>query len=433
MTATRVLTLRSDLRAMFIDGVFYSVMVGAGETYIPKFAYRLGLGEVASALIATVPVVLGALLQLASPRLLKRVGSYAKWCSLTAWVQGAMYLPLAGVALTGPRLMAWLESHHAGPLAGVLVFAIVTLYWAASLACGPAWSTLAGALVPQRLHANYFAWRNRWLQLATLSGILLNGAFFGVTDAGGADGAGSLGRFAPVFFVAACLRFVSALYLGRYSSPRQAPADERLVSARALVSRLRESPSGRWMLYVAGAHIATQIAQPLLNPFMLRQLALPGVRYSALLAAWYGGKMLVYGSAGRYAARRGSGALVKAGAAGLVLLPIYWLLTPAFGVLIAAQLASGMCWGAWELGCVLMNYDAVPPRERTSVYTWFQLVNESSKTTGSLLGSGVFSFAGAGFIGYAAAFGLSALARAASSASLVWASRKPCSDSPSST
>ncbi|MFA6046193.1 MAG: hypothetical protein WC718_14510, partial [Phycisphaerales bacterium] len=295
MTAKRVLTLRSDLRAMFIDGVFYSVMGGVGETYIHKFAYSLGLGEVAAALIATVPVVLGAVLQLASPRLLKRVGWYARWCSLTAWVQGAMYLPLAGVALAGPKLMAWLESQHAKPLAGVLVFAIVTLYWAASLACGPAWSTMAGALVPQRLHANYFAWRNRWLQLATLSGILLNGAFFGVTDADGTEGEGVLGRFAIVFAVAAGLRFVSAYYLGRYSHPRQTPAEERIVSARELVSRLRESPSGRWMLYVAGAHIATQMAQPLLNPFMLKQLALPGVKYSVLLAAWYGGKMLVYG------------------------------------------------------------------------------------------------------------------------------------------
>ncbi|MBI1190798.1 MAG: MFS transporter [Tepidisphaera sp.] len=418
MSAGKVLTLRSDLRAMIIDGVCYSVMVGVAETYIPKFAVDLGLGEVAGALVATAPVVLGAILQLAAPALLRRVGSYARFCSLCAWAQGAMYLPLAGVALAGPELMAWLRGHGGVWAAWVLVFGIAMLYWAASLACGPAWSTLAGEIVPRRMHASYFAWRNRWLQLATLGGILLNGAVLA------GDQAGVLRRFAWVFLGAAVLRFVSAWYLGRYSAPKQQPREERHVPLGELAARLRDSHAGRWMMYVAGAHIATQMAQPLLNPFMLKQLEMQGVRYSLLLAAWYGGKMLVYSTAGRLAARRGSMALVRASAAGLVLLPLYWLAVPGYWVLVAAQVVSGMCWGAWELSVVLMNYDAVPPRERTSVYTWFQLVNESSKTTGSLVGSGVFAGVGGGFVGYAAAFWASAGMRLGSALMLGWVGRR---------
>lgn len=420
MSSRKALTLRSDLRAMFIDGMFYSVMVGVGETYFSKFAVSLNLGEVAAALIKTVPVVLGACLQLMAPALLRRVGSYPRWCSLTAWAQGAMYLPLAGMALAAPTLVPWLHEHGLKWVAGVVVFAIATLYWGAGLACGPAWSTLAGALVPQRLHASYFAWRTRWLQFATLLGILLGGAFFGTSAS---DDQGVLVRFAILFSLAAGLRFVSAHYLGRYSHPRLGPEQERAVSGRELASRLRASPAGRWMLYVAGAHVATQMAQAALDPFMLEQLKAGGLGYSLLLAAWFGGKMLVYPMAGRYAARRGSAALVRAGAIGLVLLPLYWLLKPDLPWLVAAQLVSGMCWGAWELGCVLMNYDAVPPRERTSVYTWFSLVNETCKTGGSLVGSGIFAIAGAGFAGYAAAFVASSLARGASAGGLAWAVR----------
>lgn len=417
MNTPRVVTLRSDLRALLIDGLCYSVMVGVAETYIPKFAVELGLGEVAGALIATAPVVLGAILQLAGPWLLKRVGSYARFCSLCAWAQGAMYLPLAAVALFGPALMAWLRDHHAAWAAWVLVFGIVTLYWAASLACGPAWSTLAGEIVPRRLHASYFAWRTRWLQLATLAGILLNGAILA------GDESSVLRRFAWVFVGAALLRFVSAWYLGRYSAPRQQPHEERQVPLTELAARLRHSHAGRWMLYVAGAHIATQMAQPLLNPFMLKQLELRGVSYSLLLAAWFGGKILIYASAGRLAARRGTITLVRASAVGLILLPLYWLALPTYWVLVAAQVASGMCWGAWELGVVLMNYDAVPPRERTSVYTWFSLVNESSKTSGSLVGSALFAGVGAGFAGYSLAFAASAAARLGSVLMLRWVGR----------
>ena len=37
--------LRRDLRAIVGDGVAFSVMVGAGEAYIPAFALAAGLGE----------------------------------------------------------------------------------------------------------------------------------------------------------------------------------------------------------------------------------------------------------------------------------------------------------------------------------------------------------------------------------------------------
>ena len=43
MTA-RAEVLRSDLRAMTADGVFYSAMVGLGEVYVPAFALALGHG-----------------------------------------------------------------------------------------------------------------------------------------------------------------------------------------------------------------------------------------------------------------------------------------------------------------------------------------------------------------------------------------------------
>jgi hypothetical protein len=56
--------VRRDLRAMTADGVAFSAMVGLGESYVPAFALAIGLGEVVSGLVATVPMLAGACLQM---------------------------------------------------------------------------------------------------------------------------------------------------------------------------------------------------------------------------------------------------------------------------------------------------------------------------------------------------------------------------------
>src|SRR5690606_31772011 len=63
----RTPALRQSLRYGVYDGALYSLMVGAGESYLALFVLAAGLGEVASGLVSTVPFLLGAVLRLASP------------------------------------------------------------------------------------------------------------------------------------------------------------------------------------------------------------------------------------------------------------------------------------------------------------------------------------------------------------------------------
>ncbi|MCP4893327.1 MAG: MFS transporter, partial [Actinomycetales bacterium] len=58
---------RRDLRLLVVDGSCYSMMTGAGEWQFVLFALALGMGEVASGLVATIPVFIGAVLQLITP------------------------------------------------------------------------------------------------------------------------------------------------------------------------------------------------------------------------------------------------------------------------------------------------------------------------------------------------------------------------------
>src|SRR6185436_5732729 len=86
--------LRRDLCRVYAEGVAWSVMVGIGETYFPAFALALGMGEVGSGLIATLPLLAGGVLQLVTPYGVDRLRSRRTWASACAYTQTLTFLPL---------------------------------------------------------------------------------------------------------------------------------------------------------------------------------------------------------------------------------------------------------------------------------------------------------------------------------------------------
>ena len=94
-------TTRRDLRAITSDGIAQSVMVGLGETWLPAFALALGMGEMVSGLMATVPMLAGSVLQLISPSGVRWCGSLRRWVVLCAVVQAVSFVPLVIAASVG--------------------------------------------------------------------------------------------------------------------------------------------------------------------------------------------------------------------------------------------------------------------------------------------------------------------------------------------
>jgi len=95
--------LRRDLLVSTVDAVVFSVMVGCGETYIPAFALALGLGPLATGMLASLPVLVGALVQLVTPLAVARLGTNLGWCVACTTVQSLSCPAQAGHEIpTGP-------------------------------------------------------------------------------------------------------------------------------------------------------------------------------------------------------------------------------------------------------------------------------------------------------------------------------------------
>jgi MFS family permease len=387
-------TLRGDLRSIMADGAAFSVMVGVGETYLPAFVLAAGMGEVAAALVATMPMLAGSLLQLVSPYCVKWLGSHRRWVVLCALCQAFSFVPLLIAVL-------W------GNIPTALVFFIAAIYWGAGLGAGPAWNTWVETLVPIQVRARYFAWRTRMTQAGTLAGFLIGGIALQLGAAAGQR----LLTFALLFLIAAVCRFVSACFLAIQSEPQPTAEDHRHVSPREFFARLKGGADGRLLLYLLAVQTSVQIAGPFFTPYMLGHLKLSYAEYAMLVASAFLAKIVALPAIGKMASRYGARKLLWFGGIGIIPLSGMWLISNSYPYLLALQVVGGVAWAAYELAMFLLFFETIKPQERTSMLTTFNCANSAATAIGSLLGWAMLVTWGRHPHAYLALFAASSIAR----------------------
>lgn len=385
---------RSDLRAMLGDGIAFSVMVGIGESYLAAFALALGFGDITAGLIATAPMLVGALLQLVSPVAVRWLGSHKRWVVLCASLQAASFLPLIIGALAGS---VWVGS----------LYLTVSIYWGMGLATGPAWNTWAGRLVPAALRARYFARRSRWSQGALLLGLLAGGV---ILQEGGRRGE-PLAAYALVFCVAFLARGVSATLLGRQSEARPVELGDTRISPRAIRQHLRSGGHGKLLGFLLIFQSGVWIAAPYFTPFMLGPLGLDYLEFTALTGSAFAARILVLPTIGRIAKRWGTLRLIRLSSAGIVPLPALWLVSDSLPWLFTLQLLGGACWAAFELATLLSFFEHIPETARTSLLSVYNLAYALAIATGTGLGALILHHGGGGTEAYGLLFLVSMGAR----------------------
>lgn len=402
--------LRRNMRASLIDGTTYSVMLGLGELYLAAFLLEMSSDQVASGLITTIPVLLGCLLQLVSPWAVRRLASNRRWVVAASLTQSLSFIPLA-IAAFWPGIST------------AALFALATLYWVTGKSTGAAWTSWIGTVIPARIRAHYFGYRNRWCQGGTLAGLLIGGVILRaaqLTEAAlseHARGAGlresgvmgavldrlpgswtdsltgvdlSLWAFGLLFVLAAICRGISTWYLWLQTERLPLAHVPRPVSIGSAARTFGKSSTGRLFTSMCAFQAAMQVAQPFLNPFLLAQIHLSYDKYMMLIAAAYVGRMAALPTLGRLAKRFGAQRVMLAASIAAVPLPLGWMVTSDAGaslaMLLATQLLFGVMMAAWELSTFLLLFQSIPDRDRTqAIATWY--VGDSfSMTVGSMLG-----------------------------------------------
>jgi MFS family permease len=391
------------------DAAAYSVMVGCGETYIPAFALALGLGPVAAGMMASVPVLAGAIFQLITPLAVGWLGTNRGWVIACTTVQALSFIPFAAWAIRGEA-----------SLPELLVAASV--YWSAGMAGIPAWNSWMGTLIPENMRTAYFARRNRLGQFGVFAGFVLGGLIL----QWGEDRGATLLAFSGLFIAAGVCRLVSTMMLvncrelsrpvaiaAAAASADTPPPSGWFRRLAGTLHRMAGSPSGRLVAYLCCFAFTAQFSAPYFTPYMLRERGFSYHAFMLVVATSVLAKALALPSLGRLGSRIGSLGLLWIGGLSIIPLSLLWLPSADVRYLVAVQCVAGCCWACWELAAALLFFDAVPHRDRTGVVTIYNLGLAIATVAGAGAGGMLLRALGENSTAYVTVFAVSSLLRLA--------------------
>lgn len=403
-------SIRWNLRTAMYDGAAYALMVGLGQEILSPFVLAAHDGAaVAAGLVISVPLLLGALVQMASPMLVRRMGCLRTAVIVYTLIQAASLAGLAACAL-----------FRFAPL--WLIFLLAGVYWGSGLAGGAAWSTWMPGNVPRKLRARYFGVRTRVIHGCTVAGLVISGSSLELAKRAGDD---RFTTFAILFIVAGIARCISALYQTLQSKGTQSIAAHRTVPFGEIARKLRSHPGLRLLRYMLVVQFTCCIGLHYLNPFALDQRQFNYVQYQLLIAAPYITRMLILPVMGTYAHHHGARRVLRLAGIGLIPLSGVWMISGSFAYLFAVQLIAGVVWAAYELSTFLLILETIPEDERTSVMTTYYLGNAIAMVSGSLIGGTILRAFDKSHEGYMLIFALSMAARLVSLFFLIRLTRTP--------
>lgn len=388
------------LHNSFRDAIFYSLMVGMGESYLVAFALSVGVGEMQAGLISVVPVLIGAVLQLFSGYGIRYVNSRKRWICLCAMLQSASLILLAQI----PR---WkLQSTELT----VVIFSLATLYWSSALSAGPCWNVWIGKIVPQDSRLQFFSSRTRVAQLCVLIGLVISGLTLDysrkTTD--------YLFYFSSLFMIAGVLRLLSAFFIFVQDDLHIAQDSLRVKGTRILARGgdiIKRPRILKMVTYLFLLNLAAQTSAPFFSPYMLKQLELDFSQYTILISTSFLARVFANDIFVLLAKSHGVKALLYTGMIGIAPLPILWTFSDAFVYLIFLQVLSGFAWGSHELGVTLVLFEKHSEKERSTILTLANLFNSTGMFAGGLIGAQILAHGGVSYQAYHVVFVVSTLAR----------------------
>lgn len=362
----------SSLRASVFDGMWFSVMLGASESYLGAFGIFLGGTPLQIALLATVPPLIGSLTQLLGVRLLTRGANRLALIVAGARIQACVWLVLALLPmLRDSSLSVW-----------ALILG-ATAYHCFGNAIAPAWNSLIGDLVPAESRGTYFGYRNWYIGMVTLASLVGAGIGLHLARDLGIEPVGF-----QILCAAGCLsRLQSARWLARHENPPHPPATEGHFTFWDFIRRLPRANFARFVVFVAALNAAVSVAGPFFALYMLRELGLSYVVFTAVSAMQLLLQFLTMQWWGRFADTYGNRSLLSLCAWGVSLTPLLWLLGSHPLWLIAIQAYAGTVWAGYSLASFGFLFDAVTPQKRARCAAYMGVINGVFVCLGALLGS----------------------------------------------
>lgn len=367
-THDRKLRLQT-MRLSVMEGLLAMVAIGLQQTFYVPFLNALGATKFQVGIGAGLPALMTGLIQLRVPYWIQHPKHYKPVMFWSTFLHGLSFLPLA--------LIIWLKSPAS--VWSAMAFMAVS---AAAMGFGAGiWADWMGHIVPRRRRGKYFGNRNRLLTLSQLTASVLAG--FLLDTAPGKI----LLIFALIWTLGGLARMSSSFMFFRHHQPQSLTQEGRQVgSFRDFCGQLLSSSFGNFALAYSLIHLAANFSGPFFTLYMLNEMKLSYIRYTCLSQMPTLMTLVSMPLWGRICDRIGYVRPMRLQVTVVLGLPLVWIITRNYWILMGVQVLAGLTWGGLTLTSFNYTINTLAHQSRLSGLSYLNFFSAVFIFLGTTLG-----------------------------------------------
>ena len=335
--------VKQNLRLSTIEGSFWAIMYGGGETFLSACAVFLQFSPFQISFLSSFPPFVGSCFQLFSASIKNKFKDIKQFVVTMSYLQALLWVVLVLLLFYKPTYKY------------ILIWSCI--YWTIGTVIQPAWTAWMGYFVPRRIRARYFGKRNRIIGFVSFIATLIAGYILDIFDQNMTYGFGFI-------FIAAFLgRTFSAFYLNKkfnFEEKESKNLIEYIYSFKNLINE--QNKSFYYILFNSYISFSIMFFGPLFSIYMLRTMELSVFIYTINMTLWQISNFSSSNYFGTLCEKIGDYKVLRLSTYTIVFLPILWILLYYLdnqAQIIATFLVSilaGICFSAYTLSSFNLLY-----------------------------------------------------------------------------
>lgn len=351
-----------------LEGSLNSVTVGLTSNFVSAFAVALGVSNFVIGMVATLPSLVGAIVQLLVTIFRKMFATRKKHIVFFAVLQALMWLPL----LYAPAL------HNPGPW--LVLF--ITLNTVFGMLIGPVWNSWMGDIIEEGERGKFFGRRNMFTGITAFISTIFAGWILTALKV-----SYPLGAFGILFLLACVFRLMSAYYLNKMDDPSEGGLDDAAPNPIDFIINADKTSLGRFTIFLMFFNIAVYIAAPFFAVYQLSILGFSYFTFTLLACASAISSFVTMLMWGHYVDKLGSRNVLVACGFLIPFVPLFWGFTRSVPLLFMVEVFSGIAWAGFNLSVSTYLFDATERKNRTRELAEYTLMIQLAVFVGAMLGS----------------------------------------------
>ena len=358
------MNFKQTVKLSHFEGALFALMVASTENFLNYYAIKQNITSFQLALLATIPLLCGAIAQVVIPKLISEKNLAAS----IVWTMLIQVVGVLGILYTVYEKFSYIN---------LLVYGCI--YFIGGQSSTPLWIDWASRIIPRRNFRKYMANRSEFTWYLIL--------FFYVSFALLSQYT-SWFKIITVFIVGALARILSCTvqyFIIRRPFPLRALKHEGDHDHR-LVDHTTKKLINWFILITSIFRMAVVMSGPFFYPYMLNELKLSMTHFVLLSSMPFLGRAIFFSRWGKSGTHYSAFWGVIVAGLYISIIPLIWTVSRNFYFLLGFEIISGIFWGGLELNQVLMIQNFIHHKSRVYLGVHMALINILA-VAGAILGS----------------------------------------------